>query len=339
MCGLAYLNGWVAILGVQLLALVGMLFSFAAMGDCSFVQLEERLFFPPDLDENLPLKVTQTQYVGFLTWMMLDGSCYFYVDGSDPAGQIQEFFDILGRDFELARIVAMLSSCLSFVFFCYLLSFTCSSQTRGVRYFNTVFLSVILTGLQGVTFVSFNSSFCDEYGCTFSRSAGFSVASMMCFFLSGLCFCCTTDYPGPRSSKKMPRLMSAAQVAPNQSQAFQQSADKQEEGDVYSEEFVMPDYEEEEVIDERGDDDQEDDDQEDDMIEEEIVEDEDDDDSGSGSDDSDDSGSDNYDSMHGVNAADVDDETTDITGGSQTATRSTEAETYEEVAEENRTSV
>ena len=131
--------------------------------------------------------------------------------------------------------------------------------------------------------------------------------------------------------------MSAAQVAPNQSQAFQQSADKQEEGDVYSEELVMPDYEEEEVIDEPGDDDQEDDDQEDDdqedddqeddMIEEEIVEDE--DDSGSGSDDS---GSDNYDSMHGVNAADVDDETTDITGGSQTAT-------YEEVAEENRTSV
>lgn len=336
MCGLAYLNGWVAILGVQLLALAGMLFSFAAMGDCSFMKLEERLFFPPDLDENLPLKVTQTQYVGFLTWMMLDGSCYFYVDGSDPAGQIQEFFDILGRDFEMARIVAMLSACLSFVFFCYLLSFTCSSQTRGVRYFNTVFLSVILTGLQGVTFVSFNSSFCDEYGCTFSRSAGFSVASMMCFFLSGLCFCCSTDYPGPRSSKKVPRLMSSAQVAPDQSRGFQQNADKQEEGDVYSEEFVMPDYEEEEVTDERGDDDQEDD-----VIEEEIVEDEDDDESDSGSDDSgsDESGSDDYDSMDGVNAADVDDETTDITGESQAATRSTETKTYEEVAEENRTSV
>jgi hypothetical protein len=71
--GCAYLNGWVAILGVQLLALIGMLFSIAAMGDCSFMELEERLFFPPDLDENLPLKVTQTQYVGFLTWKMLDG--------------------------------------------------------------------------------------------------------------------------------------------------------------------------------------------------------------------------------------------------------------------------
>jgi hypothetical protein len=130
--------------------------------------------------------------------------------------------------------------------------------------------------------------------------------------------------------------MSSAQVAPDQSRGFQQNADKQEEGDVYSEEFVMPDYEEEEVTDERGDDDQEDD-----MIEEEIVEDEDDDESDSGSDDSgsDESGSDDYDSMDGVNAADVDDETTDITGESQAATRSTETKTYEEVAEENRTSV
>ena len=71
--GCAYLNGWVAILGVQLFALVGMLFSIAAMGDCSFMELDERLFFPPDLDENLPLKVTQTKYVGFLTWQALDG--------------------------------------------------------------------------------------------------------------------------------------------------------------------------------------------------------------------------------------------------------------------------
>lgn len=334
MCGCAYLNGWVAILGVQLLALIGMLFSIAAMGDCSFMELEERLFFPPDLDENLPLKVTQTQYVGFLTWKMLDGSCYFYVDGSDPAGQISEFFDILGRDFEMARIVAMLSACLSFVFFCYLLSFTCSSQTRGVRYFNTVFLSVILTGLQGVTFVSFNSSFCDEYGCTFSRSASFSVVSMMFFFLSGLCFCCTTDYPGPRVSSKMPKLMTRAQVAPDQSRGFQQkaslqSSDKQEEAsNMNTEEFVMPDYEEEEVIDDQGDD----------MIEEEIVEDEDDsdydDDSGSGS-----GSDDDYDSMEGVNPADEDDETTLLTDESQTATRTTEAETLEEVAEENRSAV
>lgn len=320
MCGTAYLNGWVAVLGIQLFALIGMLFSIATLGDCSFMELDERLFFPGDMDEDLPLKVTQTQYVGFLTWKMLDGSCYFYLSGSDPVSQLTEFRDILGRDWELTRIVAMLSACLSFVYFCYLLSFTCSSQVRGVRYFNAVFLSVILTGLQGVTFLSFDSSFCEEYGCTFSRSAGFSVVSMACFFLSGLCFCCTKDYPGPRSNTKMPRLMVVAQVAPEQSRGpgpemTQDNFNKHEEGRssyVYSEgeiEEVMPDYEdevleeegEEEVIDEEGeeeviDDEGEEkiiddhgeevlDDQGDDVVEEEIVEDED------ATDDSDDDGS------------------------------------------------
>lgn len=266
MCGCGYLNGWVAILGVQMFAMIGMLFSVATLGDCSFVELDERLFFPADMDENLPLKVTQTQYVGFLTWQMLDGSCYFYYDGSDRAGQLTEFVDILGRDWEITRIIAILSACLSFVYFCYLLSFTCSSQTRGVRYFNTVFSSVILTGLQGITFMSFGSDFCNDYGCTFSRSSGFCVASMACFFLSGLCFCCTTDYPGPRSNTKMPKLMVVAQVAPDQSrgpepEVSQESQNiKDEEGRGSYIEEVMPDYEdevleddgEEEVFDDEG---------------------------------------------------------------------------------------
>jgi len=312
MCGCVYLNGWAAVLSVQLLAFIGMLFSVATLGDCSFMELENRLFFPLDMDENLPLKVTQTQSVGFLTWKMLDGSCYFYFDGSDKRGQLEEFQDILGKNWEVARLVAMLSACLSFVFFCYLLSFTCSSQVRGVRYFNTVFLSVVLTGLQGITFLSFDSSFCEEYGCIFSRSAGFSVASMACFFLSGLCFFCTTDYPGPLLNKKKPRLVAVAQVAPEQTRSsFGQRKSFKPEGrasyNMYSErvieevEEVMPDYEdevleeveesgeeelydesgheeilvddEEEVIDESGTEEILDDQGE--LIEEEIVEDED----------------------------------------------------------------
>jgi hypothetical protein len=75
------LNGWVAIVGVQLLAMIGMFFSIAALGDCSFMELNERLFLPDDIDgdrgskggSNLPIEVTQTQYIGFLTWKKLDG--------------------------------------------------------------------------------------------------------------------------------------------------------------------------------------------------------------------------------------------------------------------------
>ena len=64
------------VIGVQLLSVIGLLFSIAALGDCSFMELDERLFFGSDLDkdfDDFPLKVTQTQYVGFLTWKMLDG--------------------------------------------------------------------------------------------------------------------------------------------------------------------------------------------------------------------------------------------------------------------------
>ena len=75
--GCGYLNGWVAIVGVQLLAMIGMFFSIAALGDCSFMELNERLFLPDDIDGeggiNLPIDVTQTQYIGFLTWKKLDG--------------------------------------------------------------------------------------------------------------------------------------------------------------------------------------------------------------------------------------------------------------------------
>lgn len=65
--------------------MIGMLFSVAALGDCSFLELDNRLFFPSDMDDNddtsgtkkggnyLPIEVTQTQFVGFLTWKNLDG--------------------------------------------------------------------------------------------------------------------------------------------------------------------------------------------------------------------------------------------------------------------------
>jgi len=75
MCGGAcsYLNGAKAVITIQLLAFTGMMFSIGSLFDCSFVELGQRFFLPEDMDENLPLKVTQTQYIGFLNWKMLDG--------------------------------------------------------------------------------------------------------------------------------------------------------------------------------------------------------------------------------------------------------------------------
>lgn len=249
-------------LGVQMFALIGMLFSIATMGDCSFFQLDDRLFLPEDLDIRLPLKVTQTQYVGFLTWQMLDGYCYFYNSGVDPEGQLEQFMDILGDDFVLARFIAMAAACLSFLYFCYLLSFTCSSQTGGCRKFNAFFLSVFLTGLQGVVFIAFRSDFCDEYGCTFSRSAGFCVAAMGCFFLSGICFLFAKEYPG--EGHKKPRMMTAPPKVKKVKKSAVVPAAVPKEAPAAAaadEEYVMEDYDEEEVAEEE-------------VVEEEYVEEE-----------------------------------------------------------------
>eukprot|EP00536_Pseudo-nitzschia_multiseries_P003685 jgi/Psemu1/284590/fgenesh1_pg.58_\ len=274
-----YLNGWKPIVAVQLLAMCGMIFSVATLADCSFAELDKRMFFPEDMDENLPLKVTQTQYVGFLTWKGLNGSCYWYNYGSNWEDQLTTFHEMLGKDWEKAFLVAAISASLSFVFFCYLLTFTCSSQVRGVRYFNTIVLCLVLTTLQSTTFGAFSSSLCDEYGCTFSRSAAFSVTATACFFLSGLFFFGTTDYRGPSWNKEQPRLvpMKKVQVAPDHpkdlsvpfSDSMQFSEVMQRDGDDYNYNYnssdgipeieeVMPDYEEE-------------------IIEEEIIEEEDDD--------------------------------------------------------------
>jgi len=287
MWGWAYLNGWFPIVAVQILAMCGMIFSIATLVDCSFVELDARLFFPADMDENLPLEVTQTQYVGFLTWKKLDGSCYWYNSGSNWEDQLTTIHEMQGTDWEKSFLTTAMNAALSIVFFCYLLSFTCSAQVRGVRYFNTVFLCIVLTSLQSISFLAFTSSFCDEYGCTFSRSAYFSAIAMVCFFLSGLCFCCTTNYQGPNWNMKKPSLvpMKKAQVAPDEPERSSVPVSEQMQrapmedyndyevqlpaaGTISTDvsgnpdiEEVMPDYDEEEIIEEEVTEEHEDDDE------------------------------------------------------------------------------
>jgi hypothetical protein len=54
----------------------------------------------------------------------------------------------------------------------------------------------VLTTLQGLTFLVFQTDPCKDKGCTFSRGAGLIVAAILAFFLAGICFLFTSDYPG-----------------------------------------------------------------------------------------------------------------------------------------------
>jgi hypothetical protein len=71
--GCGYLNGATPVIAAQMFVMMGTLFSLAALGDCNFVEIDERIFLPSNLDVDLPIEVTQSKYIGFLTWQKLDG--------------------------------------------------------------------------------------------------------------------------------------------------------------------------------------------------------------------------------------------------------------------------
>lgn len=159
-----------------------------------------------------------------------------------------------------------MAASLSFYFFCYLLSFICSSQVRGVRYFDVFFALVVLTTLQGMTFFVFSSSICDDHGCTFSRAAGFSVAAMACFVIAGMSMILTKDYPGDRfeAAKAAPVTtynQPAPVLPPPPVQPNEESVPPTEE----------PYYDEEEIVEEEVVDAHDDDGDEEEIVEEEIV--------------------------------------------------------------------
>ena len=149
---------------------------------------------------------------------------------------------------------AVAVSC-SFYFFCYLLSFICSSQVRGVRYFN-VFFTLALCCFQGLTFFVFRSDICEENGCIFSRGAGFSVAALASFLIAGISFLFTHDYPGDRFDKAR-----AAQVVTYSKPLPPQDVEEE----VIEEE--EPYYDEEEIVEEEVDENGEE------VVEEEVVDD------------------------------------------------------------------
>lgn len=176
-------------------------------------------------------------------------TCYWYNAGSNPENQVEKYFELLGDDWNVARILGGLSSSFAFYLFCYMLSFTCSSQVRGVRYFNIFFMCCVLTTLQGLTFLIFRTDLCADDNCTFGRGAGFSVASMSAFFMAGICFLWTKDYPGDRLIVTEKDGFEKANAAPGtDEEEGTQKKEVFEEDEVFDEE-VLPD-DEEEIIEE-----------------------------------------------------------------------------------------
>lgn len=192
MCGCGYFNGAFPIMMSQLLVLSGVLFSLAALGDCAFVEVSEPIGVSPNSG-----KFT-TRRLGMLTFEKQDGQCYFWNDEYiSVEQQIQYYIDnVLGSDWTATINLAVTANACGILLFLYLTSYCCSSQLRPIRYATGFMLAIVTTVLQGLTFLVYGTQWCSDNGCSFSRSAGSSVGAALSYFLAGLFFCATTDYPG-----------------------------------------------------------------------------------------------------------------------------------------------
>lgn len=192
--GCFYLNGPVQVILAQFLTFAGAWFSFAALGDCAFAEISVAADLIPGVE-------LRAQRVGFITFEGLNGQCYWYnqftdiISGED---QLTAYWNILGVEWQRVGVVGYVAAAFSWYFFWYTTSFCCSSQIRCCRFFNGFTMSVLITVLQGCTFLAFRTDFCDDFGCSFSRSAGWSVGAILCYFFAGLSFFAMSDYPGDR---------------------------------------------------------------------------------------------------------------------------------------------
>lgn len=230
-CGCCCLNGAPQISAALIFVFAGFWFSLATLGDCKFAIVDDGYIssqFPGDF---FPEGIRSG--VGFLTFERPNGECYLYNDG----GSIQEtiardYVDFLGSDWNLGRVVAVITPILSLVTWIYTWTFVCTSQIKAIRYSLGAVLCVVLVVLQGLTFTALTSSWCSENGCTLDRSSGLSIGALLSFFFGGLCFFASSDYPGAEDIPVVAASTKGEEVEEDPEQPVvvaEEEADKDEE--------------------------------------------------------------------------------------------------------------
>lgn len=211
----------------------------AVAGDCRFAMIDEGYV----LKELYNATTGSRRGVGFLTFEQLDGSCYYYHEYNlDQEQVVRDYADFLGNDWNLGRIVACMTPVISLFTWLYMWSFTCTAQVLAIRYTIGAILMVVLVTLQGLTFTALTSGWCDDNNCDLSRSSGLSIGAILCFFIAGLCFFCSFNYPGeedlPVFMATKSEILEPDEEAPEEEAVLEE--DQEEEESVKSEEEEEP---------------------------------------------------------------------------------------------------
>lgn len=218
MCGCGYMNGCCPIILSQLILFFGVIFSAATIWDCSFVEIS----YVDETSE--PNYLTQLR-LGMWTYQE-DGMCYWWWSSSLPVkDQLDWYWDeVLGPDWHASISMAYAAFAIGVTCFLYMTSYCCSAQTRPVRIVTGAILAIVCVTLQCLTFMVYNSQWCeDNGGCSFSRSAGWSVGAAGAYFLAGILFCFTSNYPGYVEPADAPKYDCAVVVPGYPSAPYEQA--------------------------------------------------------------------------------------------------------------------
>ena len=219
-----YPNGFIVLLLAQVLMFCAFLMSLFAVGDCQFVTVPATESVDDSLtaifnDTDVKVDDNDTERgLGFFFWEDVDGECAW--DREHTEDSFEAYWDFVGRsDWESAASAAFSACVLSFCFFVWLLTFSCLAQPKIVRYSCAGLLIVLLTVLQSVPFRLLNSSeFCDEHDCSLGRSAHYSIAAVVLYFVAGVLLLFTRDYPGPGGAGSSAQVFVPATTAPEEQQ-------------------------------------------------------------------------------------------------------------------------
>jgi hypothetical protein len=236
--GYACLNGPIVIAFAQTILFIGFLCSLITMSDCRFVRVQgtsvssEFQYADTFLSGWLEGNDTPLMGLGYYTFQLPNKGCYWYSNSTlDNPAVLRAYVDVLGDAWSLGRAVGTTASALALLLWIYMMSYICTAQARPFRYALVLALCIVLVTIQGLTLTIVGSSWCKEQKCSLSRSAWFCIGAMVCYFVAGISFFCTKDYP-PSEKEKSNRNMESHEEGAHGKDTSEADIDDQKENDI-----------------------------------------------------------------------------------------------------------
>ncbi|GAX19117.1 hypothetical protein FisN_3Lh055 [Fistulifera solaris] len=191
-------SAMVLLFAAQFLMFVGMGLSWATLLDCQLVfvnatDVDPFLASLYKIPPSLPSSRTIAGLGFFFFQDLVDGSsCVLEEDiNATQTGEagfiwINSYMEFLGPAWYSLRRVQSGAQTLAFILCIWVGTYCCLSHTQRLRYLWCFANLAVLCPLQISSLFIVTTGFCQTYSCTIGRTYGFSIASLICFFVAAL---------------------------------------------------------------------------------------------------------------------------------------------------------